>query len=164
MIRSHDETLSLSQRTARAQACGNVHGLITIHTNSASTPEVQGVETFCHQPHLFKTTVYVGDHGWKPVVKDFYKDLDARSYEFAQIVHKNILKYAQKENKNIVDRKVQYKVSQLLLGSTVPSILLELGFLTHPLEKELLQKESYQQLLAQGIVAGVEETFPNSFI
>ncbi len=124
---------------------------------------MQGIETFCHQPYLFNTTFYKGESVRHPILVDFYKNLDAQSCELATIVHANVLEYAQKKYKGVVNRKVQHKVSQLLLSSTIPSILLELGFLTHPYEKILLQQDSYQDLLAQGIVKGIEEFFESSF-
>lgn len=99
----------------------------------------------------------------KTMIEEFYNNIDQRSYLLAQSVHNNILQYAKRENSTIVDRTIKNKVSQLLLSSTVPSVLLELGFLTHPYEKNLLQKDSYQNLLAQGIVEGVEEYFNKSY-
>lgn len=164
MTRLHDETLSLSERSAKAQQCDNVQALVTIHTNSAKSSQIQGIETFCHQPHLFRTMLYKGDHSFKPVIGSVYNDIDVKSYQFARAVHTNILKYAQRENRAVVDRKIKHQVSQLLLNSTAPSILVELGFLTHPQEKVLLQQDSYQMLLAQGIVEGIEEFFRSSFV
>lgn len=151
--------MSLSERTAKTQQCHNVQALITIHTNSSSSPATQGIETFCHQPHLFNTTTYKGESFFKPLIADIYSDIDTRSYRLAQFVHKSVLCYARKENNGVVDRKIKHQVSQLLLGSIVPSILLELGFLTNPLERSLLQKETYQMLLAQGIVEGIDAFF-----
>jgi N-acetylmuramoyl-L-alanine amidase len=156
LTRSHDETLSLSERTAKAQECGNVQALVTIHTNSSQSLKTQGIETFCHQPHLFNTTTYRGESFFKSLIFNVYNDIDMRSFRLAQIVHDSVLQYAKKENATVVDRKVKHQVSQLLLGSIVPSILLELGFLSNPEESALLQKESYQLLLAHGVVEGID--------
>ena len=106
---------------------------------------------------------YTGDRFFKPIINALYNNIDLKSYQFAQAVHNSILKYAQKENPGVVNRKIKHEVSQLLLNSTAPSILVELGFLTHPREKVLLQKDSYQMLLAQGIVEGIDEFFQSSF-
>ena len=82
-----------------------------------------------------------------------------QSMQLAQAVHKNVLETAKIKNTSVVDRKVKHKVAQLLLGSEMPSILVELGFLTNQEEALLLQKSSYQKDLALGICEGVDAFF-----
>jgi N-acetylmuramoyl-L-alanine amidase len=43
--------------------------------------------------------------------------------------------------------------------STVPSILVEMGYMSNPEEDRLLCSESYQALLVQGMVRGLENYF-----
>lgn len=55
----------------------------------------------------------------------------------------------------IKNRKVKHAVLQVLLGSNCPAILIELGFLSHPHEAQMLGCQDYQQLLAKGICEGI---------
>lgn len=41
----------------------------------------------------------------------------------------------------------------------MPSILVELGFITNPVEEEKLNTPSYQDKLAEGIVNGIDRYF-----
>ncbi len=43
--------------------------------------------------------------------------------------------------------------------STVPAVIIELGFMTNPDEDRLLNNDDYQALLARGIVAGIDAYF-----
>ena len=42
------------------------------------------------------------------------------------------------------------------MGLEVPAVLVELGFLSHPQERRLLQSPKYQKALAHGIYRGIE--------
>lgn len=47
----------------------------------------------------------------------------------------------------------------LLKNTTIPSVIVECGFISNPQEASLLQKEEYQQKLAWGIYVGVVRYF-----
>lgn len=81
-------------------------------------------------------------------------DLYSKSHRLAKSVHNGILQTAQK-GANIHDRKVKQAVTQLLLGTNTPGILVELGFVTNPDEAQRLASHTYQQQLVRGIVNGV---------
>lgn len=82
--------------------------------------------------------------------------LHAQSRKLAQAVQAEVLNAARSHNKTVVDRKVKYKVSQVLMGVEIPAILIELGFLSHPQERRLLQSDKYQKALAHGIYKGIK--------
>lgn len=157
LTREGDEHLTLDQRTTLAQQCKNAHALISIHTNAAANSNASGIETFCHKEGMFITQLQTNQAYQK--IGD--QNISAQSRQLAQIIHKNVLECAKKDNPAIVDRKVKDDgVLQISLGySSAPSVLLELGFLTHAVESKLLQEPSYQRCLAQGIYKGVAEFF-----
>ncbi len=160
LTRKGDESLALDERTARIRSCPGAHALVSIHTNSAPhSNKVSGIETFCHKEDLF--TVNLNKISPQLIAKADQVDkfLFSHSNQLAHSIHKQVLGHAQKKQTNVVDRKVQHKVSQMLLGSGIPSVLLELGFLTNQKEATLLQNKSYQKLLAQGISKGLDEFF-----
>ena len=41
----------------------------------------------------------------------------------------------------------------------MPSILIELGYMSHPIESKRLYSKSYQKILANGIANGVDSYF-----
>ncbi|MFY9082388.1 N-acetylmuramoyl-L-alanine amidase, partial [Aliarcobacter butzleri] len=45
------------------------------------------------------------------------------------------------------------------VGAQMPSILIEVGFISHPEESRRLYEKDYQQLLANGIANGVDSYF-----
>lgn len=157
LIRQADESLALDQRTARARKCGQAAALISIHTNSAARGGVAGIETFCHTKKLFTTRLHKAKKSLLEQAQRAHDDLLIKSNNLAQSVHKYVLEEAKTENDKVVDRKVKHKVAQLLLGTEVPGILVELGFLTNTRERTLLQSNTYQHALAKGICKGVDD-------
>lgn len=149
----------MSQRTERALACQGAQALISIHANSGSQKTISGIETFCHQPKLFTSRLKEGNKNVYPVVDIIDQTLFERSNLLAQLVHQNMLDAARQQNKQVVDRNVKHKVAQLLLGSDLPSIIVEVGFLTNEREATLLQNKSYQKSLAEGISKGLDQFF-----
>ena len=47
----------------------------------------------------------------------------------------------------------------VLVGAQMPSILIELGFISHPVESKRLYDKDYQQVLANGIANGIDSYF-----
>lgn len=151
--------MSLDQRTRAAHQCQGAQALISIHANSASKNTVSGIETFCHKPGLFTSFFKHSRDMLNSKIDSIDNHIDQKSNKLAQFIHSNLLKFAHTQKPDIVDRKVKHKVSQLLLGAEVPSILLEVGFLTNKREADFLQKKSYQKTLAKGILKGLDEFF-----
>lgn len=52
-------------------------------------------------------------------------------------------------------RGVQSAGFLVLVGAAMPSVLIEMGFLTHPEEAQLLQRSAYQEKIARAIVQAV---------
>ena len=62
------------------------------------------------------------------------------------------------DNNTRVAKKIDGGVF-LLKNTTIPSVIVECGFLSNPQEAELLQQEEYQQKLAWGIYLGITRFF-----
>ncbi len=77
-----------------------------------------------------------------------------QSKKLAHAVHNELLKNVQK-NCSVIDRRVKHAVSQVLMGTHMPAILIELGFISHPQEAIRLQNEQYQNAMVQGICNGI---------
>ena len=82
----------------------------------------------------------------------FYDDVNKNNKSLANIMQKNL-----KENLK-TDRKVK-EIKNMLLNRkiTIPGILIEVGFLSNPNERYLLQKSDYQYKVCETIKKGIIE-------
>lgn len=154
LTRDTDATLTLADRTLHANS-QHADLFISVHANSGSAL-ASGIETFCLRPHLFKinSTDTVDSEQQLFITK--LNEKYQKSFQLADAVHSQIIQSAAK-GQAVVDRHVKYAASQVLIGTTMPAILVELGFVTNKNECALLSEKSYQQNLAQGIVAGIDK-------
>ena len=155
MTRTDDETVALDERTKRALQCNKAALLVSLHVNSSTDRTISGVETFYHKPQLFNDE---SECGISPVMKHSIDSHDMCYYEESKklgtVLHKTLV-----SDTNlflIKDRGVHSKVSQLLLGAHVPSVLIEMGYLTNDDERKNLVTAQHQQELALRIVKGIE--------
>jgi len=64
--------------------------------------------------------------------------------------------------KNVKDAGVREGPFWVLVGAQMPSVLVEVGFITHPEEAKKLVNRKYQKTMAQGLANGVERYFINN--
>ncbi|WP_342556047.1 N-acetylmuramoyl-L-alanine amidase family protein [Paenibacillus sp. FSL R7-0652] len=74
------------------------------------------------------------------------------SKQLADIVHKHLI-----EALGFKDRKVKNGNLEVLRNTTMPAVLLEIGFLSNPDEEQAMFSESVQNKAAQAIVDGIKE-------
>lgn len=83
---------------------------------------------------------------------------NTESKELADIVQKNLIEDLDKENKRQPkDAKDMYKI--LRCNDTIPSVIVECGFLSNEREEQLLKDEGYQEKIAKSIAKSVDEYF-----
>ncbi|MBN1549580.1 N-acetylmuramoyl-L-alanine amidase [Candidatus Babeliales bacterium] len=152
MTRSDDQFVSLDDRTTFANTKAQADLFISLHSNSG--PETaSGIETFCVQdsclPHVEQ-------------IDDFTPSIEARNCWYkqsallAQSVHEHVIQSARLHTLQVKDRQVKRAMSQVLLGTDMPSALIEMGFLSNEQEAKRLASQTYQNHLARGICAGIE--------
>ena len=79
--------------------------------------------------------------------------------ELAKNIQKELIQTADPEN----HREAKANDSYYILKRTVsPTVIVECGFLSNPKEAELLQKESYQKKIVQGIYNGIVQYFQDT--
>ncbi|AJY77116.1 N-acetylmuramoyl-L-alanine amidase [Paenibacillus beijingensis] len=76
----------------------------------------------------------------------------AKSKALAEIIHKKVLEAA-----GLPDRSVRTAGFVVVKKTTMPSVLLETGFLTNRTDEAVMFSESKQQEIAAAIVAGIKE-------
>ncbi|MFC3039475.1 N-acetylmuramoyl-L-alanine amidase [Virgibacillus xinjiangensis] len=76
------------------------------------------------------------------------------SQELAESVQKSLVRHVQLTDRG--SKQADYKV---LRENRQLALLIELGFISNPEERELVQTDGYQEKAAKGIVAGLEDHF-----
>lgn len=154
LTRKADESVELDARTSFANTCNHAALMVSIHANSAPNVNSRGIETFCLTNKLFKSYTPVRDTRLA-YAQDYLHELNEHSSLLAHALHNNVIACVKKKQNDVVDRKVKHSVSQVLIGSTLPSALIEIGFLSNQDEAQLLRDQSYQHLIAHGIYTGI---------
>ena len=102
---------------------------ISIHCNAFSNPASHGMETY------------------------FYTS-SGRGRRLAKLINEELERYG-----GLFNRGVKAANFYVLKHTSMPSTLLELGFITNPEEEQLLADEDYQASLARAIVTGINRYF-----
>lgn len=152
--RSDDSFVPLDTRTSFSNTCNKADIIVSIHANSGG-PRACGIETFCYKPLSQKTVSDLLSRD-----QDTYKNvLLSKRYDqslsLAQLIQSSVFEQAKKKQHTVVNRGVKKAVAQMLAGSSKPAILIEVGFVTHPIESALLVSSDYQDLIARGIRDGI---------
>ncbi len=120
--------------------------LVSLHGGSALSSATRGISIF--YPSANATGARAGAAG-----RPGGQLQDRRSQESAAVAHAIAQALARAAEAPV--RGVRPAPVRLLASVNVPSIMVELGCLTHPREAERLATEAYQDQLAQGIVEGL---------
>jgi N-acetylmuramoyl-L-alanine amidase len=154
LTRNDDVNLLLSDRTW----CANTHHVdlfVSIHANFSFNAQAQGIETFYISPHILKQCYTSLSDNEAYIVKLALKEKYKKSYNLAQLIQNCLCEKVTQNFQAPVNRKVKFSVSQVVLGTQMPCVLIEMGFLSHENESRLLNAENYQKTLAQGIFQGI---------
>ena len=173
LTRSNDKFIKVMDRTILANE-KNADLFMSIHTNAVpkeKANEVDGIETFFLSPARSERAKRVAALENKSDIREmsnsskdvFLESLNrpriTASHKFAIDVQAGLLQSARSKYKDIKDSGVREGPFWVLVGAQMPSILIELGYISHPTESKRLYDKNYQQLLANGIANGVDSYF-----
>lgn len=149
--RDRDQTLSLPQRVKMAEDF-RADLFVSLHLNASADSRAKGAQFF-FQNHLPLEVARNRAHGggatagFTGELSQILGDLvrQNRQFEslgFIRILHEDWFKGTpQKGNSNIVRQAPFYVVSK----TTMPSVLIEIGFISHAKEAKLLAQADYQE-------------------
>ncbi|MDY4077607.1 MAG: N-acetylmuramoyl-L-alanine amidase [Clostridium sp.] len=138
LIRSLDTTVSLDERAKRANNL-NADLFISIHQNSVTSSLANGTEVYY--------TTSMPDSGF-PVHQT---NKLSKSKELASLVCNNVVSALGTTN-----RGVKIDNFKVLRNTSMPSILVECGFITNKADALKISNETYQNKIAKAIGAAVE--------
>ena len=176
MTRSRDRFINLSNRTKIADK-KDAALFISIHANAIAKRKqnkTKGVETFFLQNTRDKTSQRIAARENKAVLKGTNRlsrnvIIDSvlsgpkivESNKFAIDVQGRILTNLQSRYKGVRDGGVRSAPFWVLVGASRPSILVEVGYISHPTERKRLFTPRYQNLIVKGIAQGVDNYLLN---
>ncbi|PHO17368.1 N-acetylmuramoyl-L-alanine amidase [Malaciobacter molluscorum LMG 25693] len=173
ITRKTDKFIKVRNRTVLANKL-NADIFISIHANSiakSKANKIKGVETFFLSPARSARAKRVAAKENSSDIrsmslatkKSFLTVLNqskiTASNKLAIDVQQNMLYQLKKHYRSIEDGGVREGPFWVLVGAQMPSILIEVGYISHPMESRRLYNKRYQKILAEGIANGVDSYF-----
>jgi N-acetylmuramoyl-L-alanine amidase len=163
--RSDDTFVPLEGRTALAND-KKADLFLSIHANSSPTPRVTGVETYYLNFTDSKDAIDVASRENASAQKSVFElrdiierisahDKAEESRDFASRIQTALFAFSSKTFTAEKNRGVRKAPFVVLIGANMPSVLVEIGFLSNPREEMLLIKPDYRQKLAEALFRGL---------
>jgi len=176
LTRSTDKFLKLTQRTHIADR-KNARIFVSIHANSVPRSKrhrVHGIETFYLQKTRDAKSQRIAARENRAVLKgagSLSKKVIVdsvlngpkiiESNKLAIDVQRRMLANLRAHYKGVKDGGVRHAPFWVLVGASRPSILVEVGYISHPKERARLFNPQYQELIAKGIAEGIQRYLNN---
>jgi len=176
MTRDGDNFVKLSHRTKFANR-NNADIFISIHANAVSkksADKVHGIECYFLSKSRSNRAKKVAAKENSADISDmnfygkesFLNTLGTHnmiaSNKLAIDLQRSMLASLKKNYNDIYDGGVREGPFWVLVGAQMPSVLVEVGFITHPREARRLVNNRYQKKLAIGLANGIERYFLNN--
>jgi N-acetylmuramoyl-L-alanine amidase len=167
LTREDDSFLTLEERTQIANK-NNADLFISIHANASKNRSARGTETYILSHATDKEAARVAareNNTTVEQVSDLQLILSSliqnskinESTKLASYVEESIFKKMKKDYKNIKSKGVKQAPFHVLIGAHMPSILIELGFISNSMECKRLIDPKYQDKLCMAIFSGIKK-------
>ena len=164
LTRTNDRTLTLRQRVEVAdRAAADL--FISIHANASPTRTQRGYETYVLttkgvdiDARALRSDTTTPRPGVDPEIALVLDDVErgAAQWEAADLAAR--LQRALRDRRGPEgDRGVRQDSEHVLLGATMPAVLVEVGFIDHPIEGKELADPTVQAELAAAIAESIED-------
>jgi N-acetylmuramoyl-L-alanine amidase len=175
MTRETDVFRPLTERTKLAND-NHAEVFVSLHTNASKRHSVRGIETwyFSFEAKTERAQDIAARENnmslqqfseLERILRDLHEtDRINQSALLAGATQKALVSTLTEQDHTIPDRGVDGAPFIVLLRTEMPSILVEIGFLTNKGEAARLQHQSYQQTLARGIFEGLNTFLSKSVV
>ncbi len=176
LTRSKDVFLPLEERTAIANK-KNADLFVSIHANASPSRSVKGIETYLlnwtDDEEAMKVAARENAISLKKM-KDMQRQFDIvkvikddlmrqnkrdESVKLAHYIQRSMVSSLDSTYEDIIDLGVKQALFYVLFGARMPSVLVEVSFISNPSEEKLLSKESYRMDIAQSLSQGIKTYF-----
>jgi N-acetylmuramoyl-L-alanine amidase len=164
LTRTQDKTLTLRQRVDIADKVP-ADIFVSIHANASAARTQRGYETFVLTARgvdvdgrALRSDTTTPRPGVDPDIALVLDDVErgAAQWEAAELAAR--MQRALRERRGADgDRGVRQDAHHVLLGATMPAVLVEVGFIDHPLEGRELADPKIQAQLVDAMVEAIEE-------
>lgn len=175
LTRDEDATVGLDERPALANQ-NHADLFLSIHVNSAPRRDARGAETYFLASKakdeesrtlaaIENNTVGVdrtklgSDPGnlelvlWDLAQSQYLEE----SSELAEVIQKEL-----DAALGVKDRGIKQAPFRVLMGATMPAVLVEVGFITNPAEETVLKTDEYRDKIAQALSRAVSSFHPGA--
>ena len=174
--RSSDKFVKLSKRTKYANK-KDADIFVSIHANAVgkkNAKKVHGIECYflsnsrserAKNVAAKENSADMSDmsfYGKQSFLNTINSHNIVASNKLAIDLQRGMLASVKKSYKNVKDGGVREGPFWVLVGAQMPSVLVEVGFISHPKEAKRLVNSKYQEKLAIGLANGVERYFLNN--
>ncbi|MBA3393491.1 MAG: N-acetylmuramoyl-L-alanine amidase [Deltaproteobacteria bacterium] len=164
LTRDDDRTLTLRQRVAIADRVP-ADLFVSIHANASLARNQRGYETFILTPRgldvdgrALRADVATTRPGVDPEIVAILDDIERGSSQWEAADLAARIQRALRERRGATgDRGVRQDAHHVLLGATMPAVLVEIGFLDHPIEGKQLATSEVQSQIADAIAEAILE-------
>lgn len=176
LTRYYDKYIKVRNRTVLANK-KKADIFLSIHANAAHKNKIKkanGIETFFLSPARSKRAKRIAAIENKSDMRKMnYTSKNTlltilnqskitASNKLAIDIQTHMLNSARKLYKNVEDGGVREGPFWVLVGAQMPSVLIELGYITHLVEGKRLSTNRYKKQLALGIANGIDQYFQNN--
>ncbi|MBF0389880.1 MAG: N-acetylmuramoyl-L-alanine amidase [Desulfamplus sp.] len=177
LTRSSDTYLTLEERTAIANT-KNADLFISMHCNASNDSRLMGIETYYLNLATDERAINVAARenatsrknisDLSSILNDLMKNAKINeSSRLAAVVQSNLYSGIAKRYSHTKNLGVKQAPFYVLLGASMPSILIEASFISNPEECRRLTNSTYQDVLCDAITDGIakyiRDTNPQRF-
>ena len=166
LTRDDDRTLTLEDRTARAESAGG-DVFISIHANASRRQGARGFEVYTldanHERHSLDVAARENgvpaarlDPLQRALAQIQVSEVGEHSARLAGLIHDNVIRAARVRDRSLPDLGVKKGPFYVLFMSRMSSVLVETGFVTNRRDARLLRSAPYRAMIAEQIAAGVD--------
>ncbi len=165
LTRRTNAYVALEERTAIANRSA-ADLFLSIHANASANAGVRGFETYFlnfapnSEAEAIAARENAGSARRMGSLPDIVKAIALNnkideSRDFASMVQASMHDLLRKTDRNARNLGVKQAPFMVLIGATMPSVLVEVSFLTNRDEATLLRSQNYRQQIAEALFAGV---------
>jgi N-acetylmuramoyl-L-alanine amidase len=172
LTRDKDVFIPLEERTAIANS-KNADLFVSIHANASTSRDAKGIETYflnwTDNEEAIRVAARENQISLKNM-KNMKKDNDVLDIMLGDLMRENkrdksllLANYIQttlvhdlsRDYRGVVDLSTKWAPFYVLFGAQMPSVLVEVSFISNPHEEKLLSKDVYRKSLAESIADGI---------
>ncbi len=162
LSRSDDRYLTLEERTEMANniSVGPEEAIIyvSVHVNASLNPKAKGFEVWYLPPQYRRDLIDKNrvDTPYKEILPILNSMLEEEFTIESILLAKHILDSMEEMvGKETENRGLKEEIWFVVRKAKMPSVLVEIGFITHPEEAVLLSQDTYLKKIAQAIYNGI---------